>query len=193
LPNSVANSIFYNVGGFSLNIIRPKALTKGICQGDLRVACSFIVPRFVLSVHKFQEKTSFSRAYRQKQFDQFQCNFNANSILYNFRWSSLHIKRPKALSHAIRPGDFRVAWSNIFWTGDLFFFYINFRKIIIFKSLPFKSHLTNAVANSILYNFGESSWNIKRPKALTQVICQGVFRVALSFFAPAICFLISSL
>jgi hypothetical protein len=80
-----------------------------------------------------------------------------------------------------------MAWS-FFAQAICFFFYINFgEKNITFTSLLFKYSLTNSDANSILYNFGGSSLNVIRPKALTQVICPGHFRVDLTFFAQASC------
>jgi hypothetical protein len=76
-------------------------------------------------------------------------NSVANSILYNLIGSSLHMIRLKALTQGTCPGDFRMAGSL---SSDLLFLYINFGKNFNFTSLPFKSHLTNSNANSILYN-----------------------------------------
>jgi hypothetical protein len=104
----------------------------------------------------------------------------ADSILYNFGGSSVHNIRLKALTQAICPRDFRVAWS-LFCSGDLFFLYIKCLKKNIFLSQPFKHHLSDSNADSILYMFGGSPVRNVRLKALTQAICPRDFRVAWSF------------
>jgi uncharacterized membrane protein len=113
---------------------------------------------------------------------------NANSILYNLRGSSLHMKRLKAQTQRTFPGDFHMAWSFFVHRRFVLFLYKFWEKNINFTSLPFKNRLTNSDINSILYNFGGSYLNVIKPKALKQVICPGDFRVALSFFAQASCF-----
>jgi hypothetical protein len=90
-------------------------------------------------------------------------NSNANSILYNLRGSSLHMKRLKALTQRTFPGDFRMAWSFFAHWRFVLFLYKCWGKNINFTSLPFKNSLTNSDANSILYNFGGSSLDVIRP------------------------------
>jgi hypothetical protein len=111
-------------------------------------------------------------------------NYVANLILYNYGGSTLHVLSFKALTQWTCPGDFRMD-SSFLHRGC--FFYVNFgKRNIIFTSLPFKSHLINSNANSILYNFRGSFVHVLSFKALTQRTCPGNFRVGWSFFCTAL-------
>jgi hypothetical protein len=136
LINSDENSILYNLRGSSLHIERTKALTQVICPGDFRVAWSFFCTGdvFILYV-KFEKKPIIFTSLPLKHH---LINSNANLFLYNLRGSSLHMKRPKALTQGTCPGGFGMARS---FSGDLLFLYIkciHFReKDHYFEQKPF--------------------------------------------------------
>jgi hypothetical protein len=104
-------------------------------------------------------KNHFHEPTVQKSFDQFRCKFNfvqlwrVFSTRFKFKRSNLeHVQEISA-------------W---YFAAEIFLIYLNCGKNIIFTSLPFKNHLTNSVANLILYTFGGSSVHVISFKALTQ-------------------------
>jgi hypothetical protein len=113
-------------------------------------------------------KQSFSRAYHSKTI-----SLIPLQIWFCTTWEGLLCTwkgwRPSLKEHV---QDIS-AW--------LWHFYVNFGEKIMFTSLPFKNHLTNSVANLILYNLRGSPLHMKRPKVLIQGTCPGDFRMARSF------------
>jgi hypothetical protein len=59
----------------------------------------------------------------------------------------------------------------IFWTGDLFFVYINVLKKHHIQEPTLSNLLFDFIADSFLYNFGGSSLYKMKTKALAQTIC----------------------
>jgi hypothetical protein len=116
-----------------------------LCTGD-----------FFLSLRQFREKHHFHEHTVHNPFDQFLCNFNFVQR-YSYGGSSLHVLSFKTLTQIIFPGDSRIAWLFLVLR---FVLYIHFGKNIIFKSLSFKNHLTNSVANLVLYNYGWFSLHV---------------------------------
>jgi hypothetical protein len=97
--------------------------------------------------------------------------------MYNLGGCSLHKMSTKALTQIIFPGEFRVTWP--FLEGQFFLF---IKSITIFLSQALWHILSDFVADSFLYNFGECSLHKLKPKALTQKLFSGDFKMAWSFF-----------